>query len=262
MKVEFYKYQGAGNDFIMIDNRSGVFDRSRTDWVKQLCDRRFGIGADGLILLQKKEGYDFEMVYYNADGNESSMCGNGGRCIVSFASELGLVNGQAGFMAVDGPHTASIDGYYVSLRMSDVDQVERGDGFYYLNTGSPHYVQVVESLRLGDFVEMARAIRYNDRFREAGTNVNFIHFEDPVLRVRTYERGVEDETLACGTGVVASVLAYHLEIGGGVGEHTTRVQAVGGALKVTFNYHGKGRFTDIILTGPAVKVFKGSVELV
>lgn len=204
--MQFYKYQGTGNDFIIIDNRDLKFNRSDNGLVAKLCHRRFGIGADGLMLLQNKTGYDFEMVYYNADGNQSSMCGNGGRCIVEFARTLGLVKEKTLFYAIDGEHEAVVKPNFVTLKMKDVNDVETNSDFYFLNTGSPHYVAFVNDLTNYDVVHEGKKIRYNNRFKADGTNVNFIEKIGGGLFVRTYERGVEDETYSCGTGVTAAAL--------------------------------------------------------
>jgi diaminopimelate epimerase len=248
MKFEFYKYQGAGNDFVIIDNRSNVFDRSRIDVVKHLCDRRFGIGADGLMLLQNKAGYDFEMVYYNADGNESSMCGNGGRCIVAFAKAIGVINNTTHFIAVDGDHDAEMlaDGS-VKLKMADVLDIEMIGNAMYLNTGSPHYVDFVDDLK-----------NYNG-FAAKGTNVNFVEKQEDGIFVRTYERGVEAETLACGTGVTAAALAANTAKVT-LNNNVCNITTLGGKLKVYYEQCGKG-YKNIWLQGPAVKVFSGEIEL-
>jgi diaminopimelate epimerase len=263
MQVEFFKYQGAGNDFVIIDDRSLDFDRSNNSLVKLLCDRRFGIGSDGLMLLRPSDEYDFEMIYYNADGFEGSMCGNGGRCIVAFAYEQRIIKKVTKFIAVDGEHAASVIQHkgqqWVSLEMIDVDVIEKGQGFCYLNTGSPHYVQVVESLSNFDVVENGREVRNSDRFQKEGTNVNFIELTgDDSLSIRTYERGVEDETLACGTGVTAAVLtAYSTGLSTA---KEVKVRALGGELKVVFETSGES-FTDILLQGPAELVYKGAIDV-
>jgi diaminopimelate epimerase len=262
MEITFYKYQGAGNDFVIIDDRAEEFDRSNTALVAKICNRRFGVGADGLMLLRNKEGFDFEMVYYNSDGNEGSMCGNGGRCIVSFAKTIGVVGDKCCFLAVDGPHEAEMIDYdgnsWVSLKMIDVPDIEKGIGYVYMNTGSPHYVTFnSNNLDNMDLVDQAREIRYNGRFSKEGTNVNFIDIYDDVLKIRTYERGVEDETLACGTGVTAAVLTAHIT--GNFNGNELLVKAKGGDLKVLFERVGNG-YENVWLQGPAEFVFKGLVN--
>ena len=261
MKIVFYKYQGTGNDFVLIDNRTNIFDRERRDLVAKICHRRFGIGADGFILLQNKEGYDFEMVYYNADGQPSSMCGNGGRCIVAFARHLGKIDSECNFLAVDGPHYAKISaaGDWVSLQMIDVDEITTDGGAYVLNTGSPHYVQLVEGLNEKNVYQDGYNIRNNDTYKAKGINVNFVEPTGDGYFVRTFERGVEDETYACGTGVTAVALAmakhYHQS-----GHIDTPIKVLGGDLNIRFRHDG-WKFTEIFLEGPAVRVFEGEVEI-
>lgn len=260
-KLSFSKYQGAGNDFVMIDNRTGALDRSAEDKIRRLCERRFGVGADGLILLQDHPDYDFEMVYFNADGREGSMCGNGGRCAVAFARQLGIIDLKTHFLAVDGPHDARIDeaGSWVELRMGKVARVEQGGDFFYLDTGSPHYVVFVEDLAQVNVVTQGRAVRYSNRFRESGTNVNFVQPVRAGIAVATYERGVEDETLSCGTGVTAAAIAYYLRQPSAARQRVD-IRAKGGELQVHFEPAGEG-FDEIWLCGPAKRVFEGSWEV-
>ncbi len=261
MELSFYKYQGTGNDFVMIDNRQPSISEWNEMRVSHLCDRRFGIGADGLILLQNHPDYDFQMVYFNADGREGSMCGNGGRCVVAFAKYLGVVDQFCKFLAVDGPHEAKIrpDGW-VELKMSEVREVEKGTDYYYLNTGSPHYVQFVENVGDWDVVGNGKAIRYSDRFKARGTNVNFVQNTDEGISVATYERGVEDETLSCGTGVTAAAMAYHQQFGNGENSRTVKVATKGGQLEVRFTQKGS-TYTEVWLCGPAQQVFSGKINL-
>ncbi|CAN5546628.1 diaminopimelate epimerase [soil metagenome] len=259
MQIHFLKYQGTGNDFIIIDNRELKFNRADNALVAKLCDRRFGIGADGLMLLQTKIGYDFEMVYYNSDGNESSMCGNGGRCIVEFARSLGLVKNKANFLASDGEHEASVSTGFISLKMNNVSKVEVNAAFSYLNTGSPHYVAFVNDVKNYNVFEEGKKIRNSERFKEKGTNVNFIEKELNELFVRTYERGVEGETYSCGTGVTAAALVASLRNVSTATDYCD-VKTLGGNLKVKFNKHEDNSFTDIWLEGPATFVFKGEIS--
>ena len=259
MELHFYKYQGAGNDFIMVDDRQQVFDKNDSKQLAHLCDRKFGIGADGLILLRVNNSADFEMIYFNSDGNEASMCGNGGRCIAAFAHHLGLIKKQTMFVAADGVHEAIVESPdYIKLKMNDVSNVEQGDDFYYLNTGSPHYVKFVHNLIRKDVYAEGRAIRYNDRFKNEGTNVNFVELENGHLFIRTYERGVENETLACGTGIVAASIAASIYEGNGKTSYP--IQAMGGNLNVRFT-HTKSAYTDIWLEGPAEMVFEGKIVI-
>lgn len=264
MLIPFTKYQGAGNDFILCNQwESEPLTRRDTDLLARLCDRRFGIGADGVMFLRKHADYDFEMVYFNADGREGSMCGNGGRCIVAFAYHLGLIAEQTHFLAVDGPHAARvIRSDWVELGMQQVAEVEQGDGFFFLDTGSPHYVTLVDDLSQVDVVRQGRAIRYGDRFREKGTNVNFVQRQGPALTIGTYERGVEDETLACGTGITAAALVSSFLPQGQPAkqDYAVPVRAKGGDLEVRFAWDGE-RFTDIWLCGPATRVFSGEIEI-
>lgn len=261
VKLQFYKYQGAGNDFILVDNRDGHFNHAQPQLLSHLCNRRFGIGGDGIMFLQDREGYDFEMIYYNADGNPSSMCGNGGRCIVAFAKFLGIIKEETDFLAVDGPHYAKISasGDWVSLQMIDVDHIRQDGNAYVLNTGSPHYVDLVEDLAHRNVFQEGRLIRNSAIYRKEGINVNFVEPLDQGFFVRTYERGVEDETFACGTGVtaVALAMAKHQSLTGHV---ETPIKVLGGDLLVHFDYDGK-HFKNIFLEGPAKLVFEGSFDL-
>lgn len=258
MKVHFYKYQGTGNDFVIIDNRDGHFDATNEALVNKLCDRKFGIGADGLMLLENADGYDFKMVYFNADGKEGSMCGNGGRALVKFAHDLGVIKENAHFIAVDGEHDATVEDGRVSLQMMNVDHVETGEGFYYLDTGSPHYVSFVDNVSGMDVYAEGKKIRYNDRFKAVGTNVNFVEkIDDQNVKVRTYERGVEDETLSCGTGVTAAALTCSLNgMASPVG-----IKTLGGELEISFEKIAENAFKNVFLIGPAEKVFEGTIEV-
>lgn len=260
MKVEFYKYQGAGNDFVIFDNRSGYFPKDNSELIKKICDRRFGVGADGLMLLEKAEGFDFRMVYFNADGFPGSMCGNGGRCLVSFAHTLGLFDGETNFQANGARYTASMTNGKVSLNMLDVEHLEASEGHVFLDTGSPHHVQFENNLEELDVFSKGRHIRYGDPYKEEGTNVNFVEqVEDSKFKVRTYERGVENETLSCGTGVTAVALASHYL--GKTKSEKVKIQTRGGDLEVDFTY-ANGRFSNIVLTGPATFVFKGKIKMI
>ncbi len=260
MKIAFKKYQGTGNDFIIIDNYHADPISLTQAQIKKMCNRHFGIGADGLMLLNKKEGYDFEMLYYNADGNESSMCGNGGRCLVKFAHDSGIHKSSYRFIATDGPHEAEIDlDGTVNLKMQDVNKVEYHTNYAILNTGSPHFVKFAQDVENIDVMESGRGIRYSDDFEKEGINVNFVEtLSEDKIYVRTYERGVEDETLSCGTGVTAAaLLSAHNENG----FNTVDVKTPGGNLSVEFNKEDDGHFTDIWLCGPAAFVFKGEMEI-
>lgn len=258
MRIPFYKYQGTGNDFVLIDNREHSYlSRADKATVHRLCDRRFGVGADGLILLQDREGYDFEMVYFNADGAESTMCGNGGRCITAFAHQLGIIKNKAHFLAIDGPHDALIrDDGWVELKMTNVPSITHNGDHYELDTGSPHYVTFVEDVDDINVMENGQAIRYSKKYREEGINVNFVEKKEAEIMVLTYERGVEAETLSCGTGVTAAAIAFHLENPDRVGNKVA-IQTKGGKLEVRLESNGEGGFENIWLCGPAELVFKG-----
>ncbi|WP_129715120.1 diaminopimelate epimerase [Pedobacter sp. SYP-B3415] len=257
--LNFYKYQGAGNDFILVDNRNAAFNSDDYEAVSRLCDRRFGIGGDGLMLLQNHTDYDFEMLYYNADGKPGSMCGNGGRCIVAFAKHLRLIDLETNFLAVDGPHYAKIssEGDWVELQMVDVNLLNRDGEAWVLNTGSPHYVLPVTGLEAYDVFSEGRAIRNNDTYRTDGINVNFVEDLGDHLFVRTFERGVEAETFACGTGVTAVALA-DAAAKNKQGHIITPIRVLGGNLRIEFDYNGES-FTNIFLCGPAKLVFQGSI---
>jgi diaminopimelate epimerase len=261
MLLDFYKYEGAGNDFILIDDRQQKFKPDNQDMIKHMCDRRFGIGADGLILLRSLPDFDFKMMYYNADGKESTMCGNGGRCITAFAGKLGIIKEKARFIASDGEHRAELrSANYVTLKMNDVTRVESGKNYYYLNTGSPHYVTFHQSIMNIDVYSEGRKIRYNDRFANEGTNVDFVENCGEYLFVRTYERGVENETLACGTGVVAAVISADIHYKHDKISASVPVKVMGGSLQVSYKRMNH-KYTDIWLDGPANFVFKGNIEI-
>ena len=256
--IDFVKYQGTGNDFIIIDDRNEQIQRNQTDLIQKCCDRKFGIGADGLILLRNHPDHDFEMVYFNADGRESSMCGNGGRCIVAFAKRLGIIREKAIFIAIDGLHEARITGENVELKMTDVREIEQGENFYCIHTGSPHYIKFVNNIKEIDIYSEGKNIRNSPRFKAEGINVNFVEVTKNGIEVATYERGVEDETLSCGTGVTAAALAHYLQNGYSVG-FSIPIKTKGGNLEVRFQPKGEG-FTDVWLCGPAVAVFEGKID--
>ena len=259
MLLTFYKYQGTGNDFILLDDRDGQIGQLSKETIAWWCHRRFGIGADGLMLLGRKEGYDFTMVYYNADGAPGSMCGNGARCIVRFAADLGLQSARYHFLAPDGDHDAEIlpDGA-VRLWMSDVNGIDHADNDRVLDTGSPHFVRFVEGLEQLDVRSCGHNVRHSEPFRVAGINVNFVERKEPgCIFVRTFERGVEDETYSCGTGVTACAI---VSSGGVPGEHGIDVETLGGKLRVEFECLGPISYRNIRLSGPATFVFKGEIE--
>jgi diaminopimelate epimerase len=256
MKLTFYKYHGTGNDFVMIDNSIANLELTQQQ-VAALCHRRFGIGADGLIFLQKHPTSDFEMLYYNSDGNTSTMCGNGGRCIVKFAADLNLINRETTFMAIDGLHRAKIDDNgLVNLQMNDTKKAEEKAGGWFINTGSPHHIQKVDNVDAVDVQHTGKTLR--DAYGSAGANVNFVELAPDKLRVRTYERGVEAETYSCGTGVTAVALAAHQQ--GWANSQKVEVETPGGLLHVAF-LETKNGYENIWLIGPAVFVFKGEIDI-
>ncbi|NNF86582.1 MAG: diaminopimelate epimerase [Winogradskyella sp.] len=258
MSTIFYKYQGTGNDFIIIDNRSSQFNKNNTKRVSALCDRRFGIGADGLILLENDDEVDFKMVYYNSDGNESTMCGNGGRCITAFANMLGIISENAVFRAIDGLHQSRLEGEKVYLQMQDVDTVKINDSYVYLDTGSPHHVTLVNDVEALNIKSEGALIRYSDLYGKDGCNINFVQQVDETqFKVRTYERGVEDETLSCGTGVTAVAIA--MSALNKTNKKQVELETPGGELSVKFSKQNDS-YSDIWLIGPATFVYKGEIQ--
>jgi diaminopimelate epimerase len=260
MEIEFYKYQGTGNDFVMIDNRTDTFPKENIKLIAHLCDRRFGIGGDGLILLENDSATNFKMVYYNSDGNQSTMCGNGGRCLVAFAKKLHLIEKDCSFSAIDGSHNASIteDGI-VSLQMIDVTDIKTDLNYTFLNTGSPHHVELVDDLEHFNVKENGAAIRYGGLYGKEGSNINFVkQIDATTFSLRTYERGVEDETLACGTGATAVAIAMNAT--GLTTSTAIDVNVEGGKLAVSFDIKDN-QYTNVFLIGPAEFVFKGSIAI-
>lgn len=258
MRLNFFKYQGTGNDFILIDNRKDIFPRDNMELVSFLCDRKFGIGADGLILLESEPTSDFRMVYHNSDGRQGTMCGNGGRCSVAFAKHLGLIANETSFLAIDGRHRARILDDIVSLEMQDVDDIKEKRNSLFLNTGSPHHVQMVKDINDLDVRKEGRKLRYG-LYGQEGSNINFVDDTgEGSFYVRTYERGVEDETLSCGTGVTAVAIAMHRA--GHTQKEKVRITTPGGSLEVDFKFDGNG-YREIWLTGPATLVFKGVMDV-
>ena len=252
--IPFYKYQGTGNDFVVIDNRNGLFPKDNYSMIAKMCDRKFGIGADGLLLLENHSKVDFTMVYYNADGKLGSMCGNGGRCMVHFANYLNIINKETVFEAVDGLHEASIKNQIVSLKMNDVKDIQINTNSVFLNTGSPHHVEMVKDLKDYNVEEKGSFIR-NDTYGKEGSNINFVEqVEINSFAVRTYERGVEAETLSCGTGVTAVAIA--LSETNRISTNNVELQTEGGSLSVRFKKINEA-YHDIYLEGPAKQVFKG-----
>jgi diaminopimelate epimerase len=258
MTIVFNKYQGAGNDFIIIDNRKGRFNPSDSGLIKKLCDRRFGIGADGLILIKDSSEYNFEMQYFNSDGFEGSMCGNGGRCSADFALRNGITCNNMIFKAIDGTHKAISEKRIIRLQMNNVKDTVIIRDNYFINTGSPHYMIFNPNIDKIDVYNEGKKIRHSDDFAPGGTNVNFVEVQESGIYVRTFERGVEDETLACGTGVTASAIATVLS--GKSDKNSVDVRTRGGNLNVEFNIKGP-EVTDIWLSGPATYVFEGEIEV-
>ncbi|AWX43020.1 Diaminopimelate epimerase [Flagellimonas maritima] len=256
MVLQFFKYQGTGNDFVILDNRQESFPKNNTKLIAKLCDRRFGIGGDGLILLENDNMSDFKMVYFNADGAESSMCGNGGRCMVAFSKYLGIIKHETTFMAIDGLHKATIKGDIVTLKMGDVKEVKKKAMYSFLDTGSPHHVQLVNNLNKFDVQKEGAKLRYG-LYGKSGSNINFVEqLDDNSFEVRTYERGVEDETLSCGTGVTAVAIAMHNN--GKTTSDLIKINTLGGNLEINFEKKDDS-YINIFLKGPAKQVYKGEI---
>lgn len=263
VKIHFYKYQATGNDFVIIDNREGKLVLTKAQ-IEKICDRRFGVGADGLMLIEKHPKLNFNLEYYNSDGSQS-LCGNGSRAAVEFASRLGMMNGKASFNAYDGAHDAEIlPDKIIRIRMNDVREVKSIGQDFFIHTGSPHYIRFVKDIHNYPVFEEGQKIRYSEDFQPGGTNVNFVEVIGDTIFVRTYERGVENETLSCGTGVTAAALAASLQ---GFSS-PVKVKVLGGDLSVEFSpvqsedTTGQSvMFSDIFLIGPAKMVFEGDLEL-
>lgn len=259
MIAQFYKYHGTGNDFVILDNRDRKYSSLEVAQIQQLCNRRFGIGADGLMLLNLIKAYDFEMKYYNADGRESSMCGNGGRCLVQFANDMGMKKTSYKFLAIDGSHEASFeDNGWVRLKMKDVKGLTTHQDNIVLDTGSPHYIKMVDDVKAYNVIDEGREIRYSKDFAPGGLNVNFVQPDHDKIIVRTYERGVEDETLSCGTGVTACALVFGKT---DKGFKRVDIETLGGHLAVEFNKVNTDEFENIWLCGPATFVYKGEIDI-
>jgi len=259
MEVTFYKYHGAGNDFILFDNRSGTFQLD-SEAIARLCDRRFGIGADGLMTLNSSSSHDFHLNYYNADGSLGSLCGNGSRCGVALAFRLQMIKEKTSFTAADGEHSAEIDPttQQVALSMGDVYEINPHKDYIFIDTGSPHHIRWVKDLNQVDVAQEGKRLRY-EVHGTSGANVNFVEQKsENTFAIRTYERGVEAETLACGTGAVAAAIAMHYSHK--TTAYSIEMQALGGLLKIDFTPINSG-YTQIVLTGPAQFVFKGNLEL-
>lgn len=256
MNLTFYKYQGTGNDFVMIDNRTKIFPKNNTDKISQICDRHFGVGADGIILIENDEEYDFKMIYFNADGSQT-FCGNGGRCAVAFAKFLNIIDKKTTFLAFDGQHFAEINDGIISLHMIDVDEIDVKENSVFAYTGTQHHVEMVDELDDYPVFTNGKKIRYS--YADPGSNVNFAQqINENTFRVRTYEKGVEDETLACGTGVTAVAIAMHKTQK--TKSNSISLPVEGGLLEVSFTEQN-GKYTNIFLKGPAEFVFKGAIVI-
>lgn len=256
MVIHFHKYQGTGNDFILIDDRDEQFPINRQEIISFMCDRKMGIGADGLILIQTHPEVDFRMVYFNPDGSKS-LCGNGSRCAMAFAKTLNMVKDRMTFETTDGVHEGVIDGLVYRFHLHDVNEVRSLNNAWFINTGSPHYIAFVDDLDQIDVLQEGRRIRYSEPYQPSGTNVNFVEKTSGGIKVRTYERGVEDETLSCGTGVTACALAASFQSY----ESPVSIETKGGALTVSFDKIDEAHFKNIYLSGPAKKVYEGSIEV-
>ncbi|MEZ5197782.1 MAG: diaminopimelate epimerase [Bacteroidales bacterium] len=262
MKIQFSKYHGAGNDFILIDNRKLQFSPEENK-IARLCNRRLGAGADGLILLSDSISHNFEMKYYNSDGREGTMCGNGGRCVTSFAKDLGIITDKAEFSAIDGTHESVVlqfEDHFsnISVKLNDVSEIIQKEEYFLIDTGSPHYVRFVNKVDRINVFEEGKRIRWEQEFQPTGVNVNFVELNDDRLIVRTFERGVEDVTLSCGTGVTASAIAASVLLGNG--KTHFNIDTYGGRLDVRFQVKNK-LYTNVWLTGPVTKVFHGIIDI-
>lgn len=257
MEINFRKYQGTGNDFIMIDGTKKTVKFSAKQ-VQNICERRFGVGADGLIIIKNHPNTDFEMDYYNADGSQS-FCGNGSRCVQAYAKALGLIQDQSTFLAIDGIHNGKSVGTDFATQMTDVKEVQQPGDDYFIHTGSPHFIRYVEDVDKIDVFEEGRKIRYSEAYREQGTNVNFVSEEEGFLRVRTYERGVEGETFSCGTGVTAVAISFLYK--NKLDSKQVKIQTRGGELRIELNKISDREYKDIWLVGSAVEVYSGRFEL-
>ena len=257
--IHFTKYQGTGNDFIIIDNSTGQLQNISLETIKKLCDRRFGIGADGLILIEKSINSDFYMNYFNSDGSKS-FCGNGSRCAVHFANSLGLISNETKFEAIDGVHFASIHEKNISIQMHSVSNIENRKNNFVLNTGSPHFVKTSENISAEYIREFGKSIRYSEEFSREGINVNLMNIlGENIIEIATYERGVEDETLSCGTGATACAIILN-ELSPIEGSRSVNVNVKGGQLTINYTYND-GNYTNISLSGPAIPVFNGTIEI-
>lgn len=256
MIIDFYKYHGTGNDFVLIDNRSLFFDKNNLELISKICSRHTGVGADGLILLENHNQYDFKMIYFNSDGKQTSMCGNGGRCVISFAKKLNIINDNVTFLAIDGLHEGIINEDIIKIKMIKVSNIDEAHNGCLLDTGSPHFVKFCTSVNNINVFQSGRELRNNKEISEDGVNINFTEIIDnSSIKVRTYERGVENETLSCGTGVIASVLSAHSK--GLVDSNRIKITTLGGELFVSFDF--KNVYDNIWLEGPAIEVFKGQI---
>ena len=257
--IHFTKYQGTGNDFIVIDNFRGQIDNLSTQEIKVLCNRRLGIGADGVIIIEKSKSSDFYMNYFNSDGSKS-FCGNGSRCAVHFANRLGLISNETKFEAIDGVHFASIHEKNISIQMCSVSNIENRKNNFVLNTGSPHFVKTSEDISSEYIREFGKSIRYSEDFSKEGINVNLMNIlGENIIEIATYERGVEDETLSCGTGATACAIILN-ELTPTNGSRTVMVNVKGGQLTINYTC-SEGKYTNIFLTGPAIPVFNGTIEI-
>lgn len=256
MIIDFYKYHGTGNDFVLIDNRSLFFDKNNLELISKICSRHTGVGADGLILLENHNQYDFKMIYFNSDGKQTSMCGNGGRCVISFAKKLNIINDNVTFLAIDGLHEGIINEDIIKIKMIKVSNIDEAHNGCLLDTGSPHFVKFCTSVNNINVFQSGRELRNNKEISEDGVNINFTEIIDnSSIKVRTYERGVENETLSCGTGVIASALSAHSK--GLVDSNRIKISTLGGELFVSFDF--KNVYDNIWLEGPAIEVFKGQI---
>ena len=259
MLLKFSKYQGTGNDFILVDNLTGSFNDLSITQIKELCNRKQGIGADGLIKINYSKNHAFQMDYYNSDGSQS-FCGNGARCAIAFVETLGIEVSELTFDAIDGVHWGSKKKDEIRVKMGNVNKIQAIDKDFELNTGSPHYVKISKDISSETILNIGKSIRYSPNYKQEGINVNLLKGITPTkIEIATYERGVENETLSCGTGATACALIWNKIQDSDA--NFVEVKVKGGELKVEFSRNNFDGYEEIYLIGPAKLVYSGEVNL-